>query len=108
MIILMRLLGRFFEMAYEFQACAARIRTLPWKIFLGYVRSGTPVPPSHLPCTWIGIFIPDFGHSANNYAKLIFIKFVHPSTCNVFDAANEIAHDFYSTGSCFHGGRTGN
>lgn len=49
MIILMRLLGRLFEMAYEFQACAARIRTLPWKIFLGYVRSGTPVPPSHLP-----------------------------------------------------------
>lgn len=68
---------------------------------------GILVPRSHLPCTWIGIFIPDFGHSANNYAKLIFIKFVHPSTCNVFDAVNEIAHDFYSTGSCFHGGRTG-
>lgn len=59
---------------------------------------GILVPRSHLPGTWIGIFIPDFGHSANNYAKLIFIKFVHPSTCNVFDAANEIAHDFYSIG----------
>lgn len=40
MIILMRLLGRFFEMAYEFQAYAARIRTLPWKIFLAmYARN---------------------------------------------------------------------
>lgn len=79
------------------------MENIPWLRTLGNTRATFSSP-----CTWIGIFIPDFGHSANNYAKLIFIKFVHPSTCNVFDAANEIAHDFYSTGSCFHGGRTGN
>lgn len=42
--------------------------------------------------TWIGTFISDFGHSANNYAKLIFIKFaVHVPSCNVFNVTNEIA-----------------